>query len=313
MEKLKLLKEVLGSYYRSGDEVLFNCGYCGHPKKKLSVNLGKNKFKCWVCDKSGSKIIYLIKRFGTIEHLDAWKRLNNIVDFSDIESKLNELFKKGGSIRRPTLNLPKEFVSLTDTDLPLSSLGPISYLKKRRVYTKDIVRWKIGYCPSGEYSGRLIIPSFDINGDVNYFIARSYNKGQKKYLNPSVAKNEIIFNELNINFFKPVTIVEGVFDAIVGGTNTIPLLGSTLKEGSYLFQKIVEHKPLIYLALDPDVSYKEEKIIKNFLKYGIKVFKIDVGAFKDVGEMTKEQFQIKKENATPITSDLSLLFAGIKF
>ena len=313
MEKLILLKAVFGSYYRSGNEYLFDCLYCGHPKKKLSINLEKNKFKCWVCDKSGNKIIHLVKRFGTLEQLDKWRKLNNIIDFSDMENKLNQLFQKEKPRVRIMLDLPEEFVSLVNENLPLSSLSPMTYLKRRRIYKRDIIRWKMGYCATGEFRGRIIIPSFDCDGNVNYFIARSYDKGPKKYLNPSVAKNNIIFNELNVDFEKPITIVEGVFDAVVAGFNAIPLLGSSLRESTYLFQKIVEHKPVVYVALDPDVSYKEEKIVENLLKYGVKTYKIDVSGFKDVGEMTKEEFRIEKERATSITSGLSLMFSGIKF
>tara|TARA_R110000824_G_scaffold83385_3_gene208849 strand:- start:3406 stop:4347 length:942 start_codon:yes stop_codon:yes gene_type:complete len=312
VEKLTLLKTVLGPYYRSGDEYLFDCLYCGHPKKKLSINLEKNKFKCWVCDKSGGKIVYLIKRFGTLEQLNEWKKLNNIVDFSDIENKLNQLFEKDIPPPRTVLELPPEFISLANENLPLSSLSPLTYLKKRRIYKRDIIRWKMGYCPEGEFRGRIIIPSFDCEGNVNYFIARSYDRAPKKYLNPSVAKNNIIFNELNIDFEKPVTIVEGVFDAVVVGRSAIPLLGSSLKESAFLFQKIVEYKPVVYLALDPDVSFKEEGIIKSLLKYSIETYKIDISNFKDVGEMTQEQFRIEKECAKAITSSLSLLFSGIK-
>ena len=209
MNKIQLLKDILGSCYRSNDEHLFHCPFCDHHKKKLSVNLEKNKFKCWVCDTSGNSLLYLFKKFGNIQQLTEWKRLNNITDFSEIEDKLDHLFDKPKEIILPKLKLPKEFVSLANCVLPISCVGAKSYLKKRQIYSKDILYWKIGYCSKGQYAGRVIIPSFDMKGNINYFIARSYDGNWKKYLNPEVPKSEIIFNELYVDFTRPIVLVEG--------------------------------------------------------------------------------------------------------
>jgi len=311
--KINLLQDVLGQSYRSGEEYLFACPFCEHYKKKLSINLKKNKFKCWVCDTSGNSLLYLFKRFGNTRQLMEWKKLNNITDFSEVGNQLEHLFDKPEEKVLPKLRLPKEFISLTQRGLPLSCIGAKSYLKKRRINKKDTLYWKIGYCPKGQYAGRLIIPSFDLAGNVNYFIARSYTGNWKKYLNSDVSKNEIIFNELCVDFTKPITLVEGAFDAIVAGENSIPILGSTLRESSRLFQKIIENNSTVYMALDPDATSKSNAIIEKFLRYGLKVYIIDISGFKDVGEMTKEEFETRKENAAQVADSLSLLFNTIKF
>ena len=72
-----------------------------------------------------------------------------------------------------------------------------------------------------------------------------------KYKNPKVSK-DIIFNGLNVDWDSDIVLVEGVFHAMKC-RNAIPLLGSTLRENSILFQKICERKPNVYLALDDDV------------------------------------------------------------
>ena len=97
-------------------------------------------------------------------------------------------------------------------------------------------------------------------------------------------------------------MTEGVFDAIVAG-NAIPLLGSTLPETSRLFQEIAKHDTPIYIALDPDAEKKAKELIKQMLKYGIEIYKIDVSGFQDVGSMTKQEFLERKNSALPITSD----------
>jgi len=266
-----------------------------------------------VCDTSGNSLLYLFKKYGNVQQLFEWKKLNNITDFSEMDDKLDHLFDEPEKKILPKLRLPTGFISLVNKGLPLSSTSAKSYLKKRRIDKRDILYWKIGYCPKGQYVGRLIIPSFDLDGNVNYFIARSYSGNWKKYLNPEVPKGEIIFNELCVDFTKPAILVEGVFDAIVAGENSIPILGSTLREDSRLFQKIIENNSTVYMALDPDAINKTNSIIEKLLRYGLKVYIIDIGGFKDVGEMTKEEFATRKENATQITDNLSLLFTNVKF
>ena len=63
-EKQKILRKILGDYYESNNEMLFSCPFCDHHKKKMSVNLDKNVWKCWVCDSSGRSIEFLVKKFG---------------------------------------------------------------------------------------------------------------------------------------------------------------------------------------------------------------------------------------------------------
>ena len=45
------------------------------------------------------------------------------------------------------------------------------------------------------------------------------------------------------------------------------------------------------------------KIINSLLKYDTAVKKVDINPYSDVGEMTKEEFALRKENATIIDSE----------
>ena len=121
---------------------------------------------------------------------------------------------------------------------------------------------------------------------------------------------DIIFNDLYLDWSAPVTLVEGVFDAIGAGDNSIPILGSTLRKDSKLFQKIADKGVSVYLALDPDAEKKALHIARSLLEYGIEVYKVDVSPYKDVGEMTKEQFQYRKKKAEIVSNDTFLLQAA---
>ncbi len=283
--KRKILSNFLCRSYKSNEEYLYKCPKCGHHKRKLSVNFDKNVFKCWICDYSGKNIFYLVRSHGS--HLDKqdWKKVANIIDFSEQEKEIQKI----------EVELPKEFITLTGKHISPLSIPARKYLADRGITEEQIIWWKMGYCPDGKYANRVIVPSFDMDGELTYFISRSYDNNWIKYLNPP-AEKDFIFNELYLDWNKDITIVEGVFDAVAVG-NAIPLLGSTIKEDSYVFQTIVEKCDTLYFALDADAAAKEDKIINLFMSYGIECYKIDTTGFDDVGEMDKATYKDRKENA----------------
>ena len=307
-KKLKILRNVLGEYRRERKEFLFYCPKCDHHKPKLSVNLDKGYYKCWVCDYSGRKIRGLVRKHGSYLDYKAWGQFEEQVDISEFDllfDPFNETKKE------EVLELPEEFVSLVNKSLPLSSLPARQYLKDRGVTKMDICRWKMGFCGRGEYEGYVVIPSFNSEGNINFFVARSYNGDWKKYKNPKVSRNTIIFDELFLDFYEDLTIVEGIFDAVVAGHNAVPLLGSTLSERSRLMHEIIKNETTVYLALDFDAEKKSMSIIKKLLQYGIEVYKIDTSGFGDVGEMSRQEFLERKQIATPMNEENCLFYQAM--
>ena len=303
-EKLKLLKKAFGRCWSNGSEHLFNCPKCNHHKKKLSVNIDKDVFKCWICDYSGTKISPLVRSFAPAYYAD-WRNMSGEVDLSKYET----IFENTSTDKRQTIELPENFQTLTGKKTKLKKRA-LEYLYRRGFTDRDILAWKIGFCDYGEYQDRVIIPSFDDDGNVNFFVARSYTGDWMKYKNPRASK-DIIFNDLNIDWDDDVILTEGVFDAMKC-KNAIPILGSTLRENSKLFQKICERKPNVYLALDEDIKEKEFGIAKKLREYGIKVMSIDVSGFSDIGEMPQEVVEQRKQNAD-IVSDLDYLHYKLDF
>ena len=290
--KNNILTEVLGSGYQSKDETLFSCPFCKHHKKKLSVNINKGFFKCWVCDTKGG-ISYLIRRFGSIDDRHDWAVLDQEVDFSTMDLIFNQPEEK-----LPPVDIPPEYICLAKKGLPPAANEAISYLWSRGIGQKDIIYHKIGFCLTGKYKKRIIIPSFDDEGNCNYFTARSYSGDWLSYKNPPASKN-IIFNDLLVNWDEPITLVEGPFDAIKM-KNSIPILGSTLKETTRLFKKIVEKQTKVYIGLDEDALNKSMKIISLLLEYGLDVYKLDTSDIEDIGSITKTEAEDLKTNASQI-------------
>ncbi len=300
MNKVEILKNAFGDFKRQKDELLFFCPFCKHHKNKFSINTNTHKYKCWVCDVKGNNIRRVLKKYISTSLLFEWDKLTGRLNVSDLDS----IFEQENVIVDTIVDLPNEFVSLANKNLPKTSLAPLKYLFDRGISKEDILKWKIGYCSSGQYENRVIVPSFNMQGNCNYYVARSIADAWPKYLNPEASK-DICFNELYLDWDKDVTIVEGVFDAIKS-QNSIPLLGSTLNDKSTLFKRIVFNDPTIYIALDPDAETKARSLIDKLIEYDLEIYKIDISGYDDVGSMTKQEFINRKNNATLINDEWSI-------
>ena len=305
-KKFKIISAILGDSYRSNDEHLFACPYCKHHKKKLSINIEKNVYKCWICETTGKDIRRIVRRYGDFNQLQEWDKLSNrvnITDFDDIFA-----IEEDNEPLPEKLDMPQGFTSLNN-EPSLSASPALNYLKRRGVTEADILYWKMGYCMEGRYAKRVIVPSFDVNGDLNYFIARAFSSDPRKYLNPPCSK-DVVFNELTVDWDSDVVLVEGIFDAM-RTENGIPILGSSLRQDSKLFKKIVTNDTPVFMALDADAKKKENRIINDLLKYDVEVYKIDTSGYDDVGEMPKEVFENRKKGAEFVSADSYMLYEAI--
>ena len=143
------------------------------------------------------------------------------------------------------------------------------WVYKRGITDSDILKYNIGYCDEGLYSNRIIVPSYDEDGNLNFFVGRDFYNSKMKYRNTPTTKNVIGF-ELFINWDEPIILCEGVFDAMAFKRNAIPLFGKTIM--SNLQKKIIDNRvQTIYLALDNDAIKDAIKISDNFINNGIEV------------------------------------------
>ena len=294
-ERKQILDKALGRSWPNGEELLYRCPSCSHHKRKLSVNIDKNVFKCWVCGYSGTDISKLLRKSASMSLYQEWISASGGVDLS----RYDQIFGNFKEEAPREVSLPECFKTLTGPVTPYTQ-KPTDYLLSRGFTKKDILKWRVGYCDYGEYQGRVIVPSFNRAGALNYFIARSYTGDDYKYKNPRVSK-DIIFNDLNIDWNQDIILVEGVFDAMKC-ENAIPILGSSLKETSVLFEKICMRRPNIYMAFDLDAKDKESKIMSNLRSFGINTYSIDIHPYQDLGEMDAEEVKRRKCNAAFITN-----------
>jgi DNA primase len=202
------------------------------------------------------------------------------------------------------LELPKEFISLFDiTQLDrltqIEAKHALKFLRKRGLTLDDIVKYNIGFCKDGKYGQRVIIPSYDEFGSLNYFIARDYTEQQpQKYKNPPVDAKSAIGWELYINWDAPIILVEGMFDALTIKRNVIPLFGKLIHEK--LMKKLVASSVnRIYIALDPDAIKNALKYCEQLMAYGKEIYLVELTG-KDANEIGFEQFLNTIENTQPL-------------
>jgi DNA primase len=260
MTILTLLQQILGTYTQQADEYLFHCPFCHHAKKKLSVNISNNKWKCWTCGSKGGHIIWLLKKLNIPKELvQQFKEVLGDEDIKIYKSTTAE-FK---------LFLPLEYKPLWKSEKSYSYLNAISYLKNRGIRTDDILRYRMGYCETGPYAGRIIVPSYDSNNQLNYFTARSFYEGGMKYKNPPVTKNIICFENM-VDWNDQIILCEGMFDAISLRRNAIPLLGKTIPKN--LEQALLQNKvKTVVIFLDEDAQSDAMKLEQHLKQYDMNV------------------------------------------
>jgi DNA primase len=263
---VEILEGVLGKskkHYREKSQISFDCPVCsydikgldkGDGKGNLEINYESNVYKCWACSETNNthgSIHKLIKQYGTKSDIKKYKLVTpDLIDnYRKEEIKILE-------------GLPKEFQPLSIETFTEGYRKSMEYLQKRNIGLETIKKYNIGYCENGDYGGRVIFPSYDIHGDVNYFLGRSYDKYSKlKYKNPDIPKSEIIFNENLVIWDSNIYIVEGVFDHIVV-PNSIPMLGKVMSEN--LFIRLVKKAECkVIILLDSDAHNDAIKLYKR--------------------------------------------------
>ena len=216
MNLISLLSQILGDYKEFGKgEVYFTCPFCHNHKRKFAVNVLKNAFHCWHCGAKGRSLITLFKKLDVSP--SQLKELRSLLSDDQIKNYIEEE-------TNTDLYLPPGFKPLWIPSKSIHYINAIKYLKNRGITGYDIIRYQMGYTMDGPYASRIIIPSYDSNNKLNYFLARSFYESGLKYKNPPVSKNVIVF-ENQINWKMPLVLCEGVFDAIAIRRNAVPLLG----------------------------------------------------------------------------------------
>jgi len=301
---INLLNRVLnnaGRKLKKQDEWMYWSPFVSHHKPKLQINVQNQNWHCWVSNQGGRNLFQLLKKVGASrEHFE---------ELSELVGDLPRYTKSKDT--KTIVKLPDEFKPLCNGNETIVKKHALNYLNKRGITSEDIMKYNIGYCDEGIYSNRIIIPSYDEDGQLNFFVGRDFYNSTMKYKNSPTSKNIIGF-ELFINWDEPIILCEGVFDAMAFKRNAIPLFGKTIMNS--LKKKIIEYGvQTIYLSLDNDAIKESIEISEYFINNGIEVKMIEFNE-KDPSETGFENllYLIDKTETTKFSDLMRLKLNGTK-
>jgi len=308
LKLLQLLESVLGKgKTTSGNNIAFFSPFTSHYKPKLEIDIntnhnGENPWHCWISDKKGRTISSLFKQMGLPK--ERFEQLAKIIESSKYR---NQDDKKEA---HQSIQLPAEYIPLWNKKTSPDFRNAIHYLSSRGVTIFDILKYRIGYCESGEYSGKIVIPSYDCDGQLNYFVSRAFYKADKfKHKNPKISKDIIGF-DLTINWSQPIVLCEGAFDAIAIKRNAIPLFGKIIQPT--LQKKIIEKRVRdIYICLDADALRNAIQIAERFMAEGLNVYFVELQdddaselGFQQIREILNETDVLTFERVMQLKMDM---------
>ncbi len=268
-----------GYVARDGINFTVSCPECdsSKSKRKLSIRMDDFRYHCWVCGLKGKNIWKYISRKFPGVFIDPLLFKSNPAD--QIDTKLEN----------PPLELPKNLTPVFNDNRDPDVRAVKNYLLRRGLSLANLTRWRVMTSRHGKFRRRAVIPSFDSDGNINYYVGRSIDECGFKYLNAKVPKHDVIFNEIDIDWDKTIVLVEGVFDAMKSIENTIPILGSTLPTNSTLFRRLMKKQSRVVVSLDPDLKKKSLKIAKDLYEAGCDVRLCFTPDGKDMGDLSKEE------------------------
>lgn len=307
-DKVRFIEKAFGRGRLAGNakNIEVWCPACAprdRSKKKLAIRIDDDANHCWSCGWKARNLLPLLLKFGTQD--DAQEYVETFLPKSDRE-KRNHCIIIDVSGEKRELRLPTDFRMLAVPDGPFDPdhLAIQKYVTlERNVSERDMWYFKLGSSNEAKWWRRVLMPSFDATGRLNYIVGRAVDRRSRKYDAPAIDKLSIIFNEINIDWKKPLVLCEGPFDLINCGDNSVPLLGSDLNEQSLLFERIILNKTPCLVALDADMLHiKVPRLARKLQEYDIDVRVVDVSSYgkDDPGDMSKEEFQDAVGNARSV-------------
>jgi len=303
-EKVSFIRAVFGKtrLMNDGINAHVSCPECAKgDKKKFVIRLDNDLCHCFVCGLKGRTLAPILKKYFPKyyrEYCEKFLGTDMASSPDDVEKDLEA-------------RLPDDFTLFVDPSINLVDpdiRDVLTYLKRRGMSKRDMWYFKFGVSIHNGFRRRVIFPSYNAEGDLNFYTGRDIDGDRfPKYLNAAVDKKEMVFNELFIDWSEELTLVEGPFDLVKCNDNATCLLGSFLARDALLFQKIIEHKTPILLALDPDAKTKTIKIARSLLEYDVPVRMLDHGEYDDVGDMTKQEFSRRRQDAKSWNNTQGLL------
>jgi DNA primase len=268
------------------------CPFHDEKTPSFVVSPEKQIFHCFGCGASGDVVKFIMR----IEDIDFKTAVKELAKEAGIPApRFSKTIKDNTSERNRLKEVMKLIHNFFRTQL---NDGVISYLKNRGVSEQSIERFGIGFAPNNSekllnyakeksisveelqktglvrsddngrvrayFWNRVIIPIFDLRGDIVAFGGRIFGKGEPKYLN---SPDTVLFTKGNllypVNIAKngirkkrSVIVVEGYFDALIlqqeGIDNAVSSMGTSFTDAQA--KLIKRFADVAYFLYDDDAA-----------------------------------------------------------
>lgn len=196
-----------------------DCPRCGNSNWKVYIGAETGLGNCFRCDETYNLFSFIRDHEG-LSNRDA------------AEAFVQMAREVGWMPRQKTrdVQFKAELVLPDRIELPDKNGANLQYLKDRRVDDYLTQYFRLSYCHSGrfnytlagdlryqDYSGRVIIPVFDLDGNLVSFQGRDITgTAEKKYLFPvgHSSTASVLYNAHNAIGAERICVGEGVFDVI---------------------------------------------------------------------------------------------------
>lgn len=230
---------------RGSVEWVLPCPICG--KDKLTVNVGKRAWHCWVCQQfqaSGDGRWEAVRGAGGL--LDLIQVLDHVDRRTAVDVVLSAAFMRPGELA--TVPQGDMVMALAECYQPAAQIQPpegwrpidgiLPYMMRRGITLDDVRAFGLFWCETGRYANRLVFPVWE-DGRMVYFQARAMwdpppgTKGFRKALNPPATEDAAVSTQVLMNLdqarqYPRVAVTEGPMDCLRAGVDAVCTFGKTI-------------------------------------------------------------------------------------
>jgi len=260
--------------YNDGVEVVIRCDRCDVDRKdewRLWVNVEKHSGVCYKCRRRLVDDVAIVQYVEGCSFREACATVREGTPPDDrLREAIAGLFpkreKRADAVEEVTL--PREFIpGWSAPKLP-------AYFLKRGLTKRHAEQYLLGWCESGFYKRRLIVPVFDLEEKLATFVARymgkkpppttlpdgTKKKGRKVLYPKHSRTSKVIFNEAGAAEHETVVITEGVFDAMRVGEHAVAILGKSISQTQMRHLVSLGQERRLVVMLDADAREEAEEL-----------------------------------------------------
>ncbi len=282
----------------SQNEVKIACRECQDESQRLYMSLQSGLWICHRCQQKGNLFTFFMAN-GQWD--SPWECQEEISEIMGNEGKLSLPLLRPELKAPPPVEIPREFI--------LGGAQPKRMLEGRGIYRHWASQFGMGYCLTGYYAYRVIVPVVT-KYELRTFVARSWlPQGKPKILTPPNSRAaEALFGYDLIKPGSDLIVVEGVFDALRvmdafygGDYSVVATLGAHITDGQ---RRLLQQTGFLNVILMRDndeagrtAQLKETKELLAAMM-NVKVARLLVWK-GDPGDLDNDQIYSAVSNAVP--------------